>query len=385
MKNLMSVSLLAISVFLLSISMSVAVIYIPLGLDKMLEQESLIGLILSFEPVVIVAFSLLLPRLLRHQGVAVWVVALIPLKFLACWLLSHQNPYAWALAVAVLAIAGSGQVILTQYWCNHVSTSTYKGAVLGLFGTALSAGLMLGPYLVTRVTELAPYLSLLSMDEIDAENNLILLFSLLASAPLFLILASAPRAITSSSTSLWQCFNLSKGPMLAIAMAGSSFFSCAGFLVLYGVDNQSETYAPILFSAFILGALLLELPLAILSDWIERRYVIVGCVVISMTCVSYLPIAITDLSHALVLLFVWGGFLGGIYSISLALISERLPQDVLLQSSCTFSLMENIGGVVGLIITGVLTSIIGSDALVYVLMATNLCYFAFAFTRYRIV
>jgi MFS family permease len=384
MSKILTIIVLSISAFLLSISMSVTMIFIPLELDTMLSQESIIGILLAIEPVIIVLLSLYLPRLLTLRSLILLLIVLIPIKILGSVLLSFSAIWAWAIAIGILAIANAGQLVLIQFWCNYLCSHAYKGAILGLFGTAVSSGLALGPYLVTEIEALTPYLQVFNWINLKDPNKLLLLFSLLSSLPLFLILTSSPGKQKPGGLSIWQCFNVSKGPLFAVAMAGCCFFSCAGFLVLYGIDNQHQESAPILLTAFILGALLLELPLAVISDYLDKRYMVVACAMISMTCVSYLPIAITDLTSALVLLFVWGGFLGAIYSISLALISERIHEDSLLQSSCIYTIMENAGGCLGLILTGVLSSIIGSDGLVYVLMTTSLCYFAFALTRFRV-
>jgi hypothetical protein len=53
--------------------------------------------------------------------------------------------------------------------------------------------------------------------------------------------------------------------------------------------------------------------------------------------------------QAWILVFIWGGVISGIYSVSLTLIGERYTsEDDLIASNAGYSLMESIGGTVGI-------------------------------------
>ncbi|UAA39174.1 MFS transporter [Paraneptunicella aestuarii] len=386
MMRILPVLILAMSGFLVSVAMSISVIFIPVKLESMFQDEHIIGALLSLEPFLVVVFCFFLPAMLRFQGTLYWLALMLPIKGIAFNLMQYSSVWTWGGAIILLGIAGGGQITLYQYWCSQYCSQMFsgnQGMVLGIFATAISLGLAVGPYFQAELLSMATYFPLLQQWQLNNASGLILLFGVLGTLPVMMIYRSAPHRQTIESYSFVDCYRRTKGAMLAIVTTGCCFFSCTGFLVLYGLDNQLDD-APYLFSAFILGALMLELPIAAISDRVDRKYMIVLCIMVSMSCVSFLPIAITHFYYAVTLLFIWGGFMGAIYSVALALISELCEQDGLLVSSCTYTLMENIGGIIGLILTGLFTTLIGGDALVYVLMAACLAYFAYALTRYPI-
>lgn len=309
---------------------------------------------------------------------------MLPIKGIAFNLMQYTNAWSWGIAIVLLGISGGGQITLYQYWCSLYCDRVFtrhRGMMLAVFATAVSLGLAAGPYFQQLEQPMFLLMPMALEFGLNSAPGLILIFGILGTLPAFFIHRCAPRKQNKQALSFKNCFQRSKGSMLAIVTAGCCFFSCTGFLVLYGLDNHLEQ-SPYLFSAFILGALVLELPLAAISDRYDRKYIIVISVVVSMSCVSFLPIAITHFYYAISLLFIWGGFMGGIYSVALALIAEQSEEDGLMVSTCTYTMMENIGGMAGLVLTGILTALIGGDALVYVLMTACLLYFAYSLTRY---
>ena len=85
------------------------------------------------------------------------------------------------------------------------------------------------------------------------------------------------------------------------------------------------------------------------------------------------------------LVFVWGGVIAGIYSVSLVLIGEQHSEgDEVVTANAGYSLMESIGGTVGIIAIGFSMEHLGTDGMPYVIMFASILYFSFALTRYRI-
>lgn len=177
-----------------------------------------------------------------------------------------------------------------------------------------------------------------------------------------------------------------KGPMFAVAMGGVSIFGVTAFITLYGIRNDlSLADATLLLTCFMLGSLFLEAPLTWLSDFFDRRYVIVGSSFLSMICAVYLPIAIYVNYQAWILLFIWGGVIGAIYSTALALIGDRFEGEELVAANAGYSIMDAAGGTVGILLIGFLMDAFGADGLPYVIMFASILYFSFALTRYKVM
>ena len=177
-----------------------------------------------------------------------------------------------------------------------------------------------------------------------------------------------------------------KGAMFSISMAGVSQFGVGAFIIIYGMKNGlSLSDSALLLSSFMLGSLLLEVPIAWLSDNFDRRYCIVGCSFSSMIFAVYLPIAIYTPIQAWILVFLWGGVIAGIYSISLTIIGERYTDgDDSIASNAGYSLMESIGGTIGIVAIGASMQYLGTDGMPYIIMFSSILYFSFALTRYPI-
>ena len=134
----------------------------------------------------------------------------------------------------------------------------------------------------------------------------------------------------------------------------------------------------------MLGSILLEVPTAWVSDFFDRRYVMIVLVFMSLICAAYLPIAIYTPYIAWGLLFLWGGVIGGLFSVCLAMTAERFSGEHLISANAAFSIMDNIGGMIGILLIGVSMDLFGSDGLPYVIMLAGVVYFSFALTRYQV-
>ena len=134
----------------------------------------------------------------------------------------------------------------------------------------------------------------------------------------------------------------------------------------------------------MLGSITLEVPIASLSDRFDRRYVLIILVLLSLVSAIYLPIAVYWTWPARILLFVWGGMMGAVFSICLALVSERFEGEKLVVANGAFSIMDNFGGLVGVLTMGLAMDYFGEDGFPYALMLATVAYFSFALTRYRV-
>ena len=104
-----------------------------------------------------------------------------------------------------------------------------------------------------------------------------------------------------------------------------------------------------------------------------------------MVCAVYLPIAIYVNYQAWILVFIWGGVVGSIYSLALTIVGEQFEGEDLIGANAGYSVMEGLGGTAGILLIGFCMDILGADGLPYVIMFSSILYFSFALTRYRVV
>jgi MFS family permease len=195
----------------------------------------------------------------------------------------------------------------------------------------------------------------------------------------------APRFERPGQGRLLPTLRQAPAAMFALALTGATILGLQGFITLYGMNNGlAFEQAALLLSAFMLGAIALEMPVAWVSDHFDRRYVMMALVLLSLVAAVGLPMAIYDLWLARGLLFVWGGVMGGLYSICLTVIAERFEGDAQVAANGMASIMEALGGIFGILAIGVAMQAFQVDGLPYVLMFACVLYFTFALTRYPI-
>jgi MFS family permease len=391
--------------FLQSISVGINAIIFTTALSNYGASTSLIGMILAIEYLSVFAISLNLPRILKMLSLSVGLelstLFRVPTLIALCYV---TKPEYWAVWVFLHGVGNFLFGILLQTWINGLNFKHNKGLVMGLFGTSISLGLAIGPLLVALIhakPELTAPLMHAIEDFIQAKfalsipvavsqttkSGLLLsaLITTLAAVPTLLGRFAAPKPKILRDMSVRSLIASSPAAFFAVMLCGFTILGLQSFITVYGIKNGlGMTAASYLMTAFMLGSICLEAPIASLSDRFDRRYVLIILVLLSLVTAIYLPIAIYWRWAAWILLFVWGGMMGAIFSICLALISERFEGERLVAANGAFSIMDNLGGLLGVLFMGVAMDVFGADGFPYALMLASVCYFSFALTRYRV-
>lgn len=398
-------ALIVLASLLQAISVGINAVIFPTALEGYGIDKSVIGVVMAVEFVSVFIVSGALGRLLGLASLYSWLLVSTAIRLPALLLLTYvvDVPH-WLLFVA---LHGLGDVLfgtLLQTWINSIPFERARGLSIAMYGTAISVGLALGPVLVNQLDTvgalLMPSLQALDAladthlglhpDELVTETTRIALMlsamlSTLAALPLLLGRVFAPRFERPGQGRLLPTLRQAPAAMFALALTGATILGLQGFITLYGMNNGlAFEQAALLLSAFMLGAIALEMPVAWVSDHFDRRYVMMALVLLSLVAAVGLPMAIYDLWLARGLLFVWGGVMGGLYSICLTVIAERFEGDAQVAANGMASIMEALGGIFGILAIGVAMQAFQVDGLPYVLMFACVLYFTFALTRYPI-
>jgi MFS family permease len=400
-----SASLIITANFLQSISVGINAVIFTTALSSYGVSTSLIGVILAVEYLSVFGISFGMARMLRtfslpsllEISTLFRVPALIALMYV-------DTPAPWLVFVFLHGIGNFMFGIFLQTWINSLKFGEHQGLFMGLFGTSISLGLALGPLLLSFF-DAHPQLALDArtwlQTSINAHLNIAInprvsdatiiglllsaVLSLIAAIPTLMGRSLAPFLEINRDTSMRRLIGKSPAAFFAVMLCGFSILGLQSFITLYGVQNgMSVVQASYLLSAFMLGSIVLEAPIASLSDRFDRRYVMIVLVLLGLVAAIYLPIAIYWEWIARALLFVWGGMMGAIFSICLALISERFDGDELVTANGTFSVMDNCGGLLGVLVLGAAMDVFGADGFPYALMLASAVYFSYALTRYQI-
>ena len=391
--------------FLQSISVGINAIIFTTALASYGASTGLIGFILAIEYLSVFAISVGLPRILKvfslSAGLEISLLFRVPALFALCY---TTDPRWWILWVFLHGVGNFLYGILLQTWINGIDFDKNKGLVMGLFGTSISLGLALGPLILAvvayRPETFAPTIAAIELllkqqlaIEVPSSVSVLTKTGLVLSAALSAISAiptllcrfHTPKPKIARDESVRTIIGRSPAAFFAVMLCGFTILGLQSFIKLYGIKNGLDVAsASYLMTAFMLGSITLEAPIASLSDRFDRRYVMIVLVLLGLVSAIYLPIVVYWQWPAWILLFVWGGMMGAIFSICLALISERFEGDRLVMANGAFSIMDNLGGLIGVLVMGLAMDYFGEDGFPYALMLASITYFSFALTRYRV-
>lgn len=309
-RSIIALILSASATLLLAVAMGLSVVIIPTTLKNNGISNTLIGLIMSLETIASILISFFFPMLLHFISMKTGLILSTVLRIPSLLLLAYtSNPFIWALAVFLNSVGCFSFLILLQTWIVGLKFKRNQGLMVALYSTSLSLGLAMGPILLEyagKLLSLVPpdikdfiikqtLTSDVTLHGMSPRFYFILTasISLLALLPIIMGFVYIPSFKFKGSGDIWKSIMHAKGPMFAIAMAGVSFFGVSAFITLYGLKNQLTLQeSALLLTCFMMGSLLLEAPMGWVSDYIDRRYVIVIAAFLSMLCAVYLPIAI---------------------------------------------------------------------------------------------
>lgn len=403
--KIMSLIVVVVSSYILSVSVGMNLVVFPTSLSAYGANSTVIGTVMAMEFVSVFLISFYLPKMLRFLEFRTILILATLCRIPALVFLTYfADVPAWLALVFLHGLGNFLFMLLLQTWLNSIPFERGRGLAMSLLGTSMSLGLASGPVLL-QFDNLLHLLADPIMAHIDgwiangldmtpaagiAESMRVELFasmviSTVALVPVLLVGFLIPRFKMSDQGSLLRIVRLAPATFWAVAVCGVSILGVQSFIVVYGLQNGlSLANASLLLTAFMLGSIALETPIAWLSDFFDRRYVMITGILLSLVGAVYLPIAIYTPVIAWTLLFIWGGVIGGLYSVCLAMTAERFEGEDLVTANAAFSVMDNAGGIAGILMIGIAMDVFGPDGLPYVVMFAGVLYFSYALTRYRI-
>jgi MFS family permease len=228
--------------------------------------------------------------------------------------------------------------IASEIWMNSVSGTESRGAVMGVYGTVFSIGIVAGPVLLefTGTQGARPFV-------IGAACLIVTLLPMAAlrqhsgAAQGFTPMRGLPGALTTAPI-----------VMLAAFVAGLVESADLTLLPLFGLHSGlDERAALLLVAVFMAGNVVLQVPIGLLADRYGRKFLLGLCALTS--CIGPLLLQASLSSPLLLwpLLFIWGGTLYAFYSQGVALLGEEFAVENLPSANTLFVMVYCLGGVIG--------------------------------------
>lgn len=353
MKALFAVTSLLMSTALLLIGQGMQLTLVPLRASDNGLSDFMVGVSASCYFLGFIVGCIGIPATIARAGhirsfsvlTAVMISAILSLEMLDGW------PFLLVLRFFI-GVAISGLYTVIESWLNSQATAESRGRILSIYTFILLLSMALGQALINvgPVASATPFM-------------LAAVFLALAIIPVGLTRRMAPAPLESRRIRFNLLYQRSRtafaGALLSGLVVGSFWSLGALFAQANGASLREISW---FISTAILGGALLQYPIGLLSDRVDRRRVMF------MLCLggaaSSVAVALsTGQSWHLPTVFFFGAMVMPIYAISLATAADVAQSDEFVEIGTSVLLLNSVGAVSAPLLLGNFMSLLGPPML----------------------
>ena len=272
----------------------------------------------------------------------------------------------------ITGVAISSLYTAIESWLNDQATAETRGRILSIYTFILLMSMALGQALINvgPVTTSTPF-------------TLAAVFLVLAIVPVGLTSRLAPAPVPATRVSFSLLYQRSRSAFAGALLSGlvvGSFWSLGAIFARNNSESQSDVSWFI--SAAIIGGGVLQYPIGLLSDRIDRRKVLVLlCIGGALTSIA---VALTvHQSWHLAAVFLFGAMVMPIYSISLATAADVAHGSEFVQIGTSILMLNAIGALFAPLGLGQLMSVLGPPALFWAFSVICMLFMAYLLLQLR--
>ncbi len=309
-----------------------------LAMNEMGVSRSVIGLNTAMPALAAIAYTPFAPRLITRWGIRPFLaanLALVILVLIGFKVFEHIG--AWFPLRFLLGLGLAGLFISTEVWINLLTDDRTRGRILGIYGTCLAGGFGLGVVILGWAGSggWAPWLATAAL--FAAALVLVLVLRVMTpdlkggeSGPILPFLSTAPVV------------------MAAGAVFGALEMGVFSLLPVYGVrTGLDEADAAALLAAVAAGNLALQIPIGLLAERFPASLVLGLCASTGLLAAATVPVLLDHKLALYLVLFLMGGGLVGLYTVSLVEIGRRFRGAAIASANSAFVMMYGFGSLVG--------------------------------------
>ncbi len=350
---------------------------LSLILDAWHVSKTVIGLSILVQAGAGVLLSPVIPRLIVRVGSArmmqaATVVAALTLLSLGLFRdVQTWFPLRFLLGAAAAVLWSASEVVI-----NELTSETFRGRVIGVYGSAGAAGFALGPLILiaTGTDGLTPF---------AVTAGLIAL----AGLPLFRLRDrdDAETPDREPHAGLWAVFRLVPHILLLNLAYAAAIESFIAFFPLFGLDvGLGTTRSLALLTVFAIGGVVLQLPLGWLADHMDRGRLLLACLIMTLAGFLAFPWLVTGGVGGAIFVFALGGVEGMIYALGIILLGQTFRGARLATASVLYTAMWGVGMMLGPPLVGAGMDVFGDARMPFLIAAIYVVYLpVYFFGRHR--
>lgn len=316
-------------------------------------EEKIIGLMGAMPSVGLIVASFFVPVLNRTLGTVSYLLACAVAGALIFGALGvFKTPAAWFPLLFLMGFAVDGIFVTCEGWINTLANDHNRGRVIGVYGTVASLGLTMGPTILT-----------VTGTQSDLPFIIGAALMLVFAVPVFALRHKVPKFEGDSHGGVLGFIPKAPTLVLAVLLFGLFETVVATLFPVFAsraglIDTQVTTAIAVMFW----GYLCFQIPIGWIAERTSARGMMLFCAAVGVLGGLILPNVVTSTWGLWVLMFVWGGFGAGVYTLALIELGQRFSGAAMLAGNSAFAVAWGAGGIVGPASTGALMDAFGTDA-----------------------
>jgi MFS family permease len=369
-ESLRAVSALLLSIFIVMTGFGVASYIVQLramGEGWTAYDISLIGAVYSLGYTL---SSFVTPKFIRRTGhvrVFAAYIALMSISVLLCSLV--PIPYAWMFFRGLFGFAIAGGYMIMESWINEKAENEYRGLLFSVYMFVAMTGTIVGPYIAAWGSAMTTTLFIVAA-----------ILLCIGIFPISLSSASSPSLPTEVGFDLAGLWRRSPVAFVGTFLAGVIAAAWLNFSVVYAkLAGLSETGGANIIAAVTLGSMAAQFPLGRLSDYIDRRLVMVLSCIIGVAACLWMS---TLSGEYPIMLYIAGFFAGAviypIYAINVAHANDMASPGEYVRISSGITVLYGLGVIAGPLLAGQAIAWGGAPGLPLLMVANFTLYGVYA-------
>ena len=287
---------------------------------------------------------------------------------------AFANPVAWACGRIAIGFCFSGVYVAAESWLNNSADNSNRGKALSI-------------YMIVQMFGIVSAQALLALGDATG-YALFIVSSVLVSisfAPILLSVAPTPAFETAKPMPLRTLIETSPLSCLGMFLLGGVFSAQFGMSAVYGTAaGLSITQISLFVSSIYIGALLMQYPIGLFSDRVDRRLVILVVALLGGLASVVAFLNGEYFGALLMVAFVIGGTSNPLYSLLIAYTNDYLEADDMAAACGGLIFINGVGAISGPLIIGWVMDRYGPQSffvVIAVLMLTMAAYAGFRMTQ----
>lgn len=259
-------------------------------------------------------------RRLGYKATIFWGLCLVTLATVLIPIFS--NLAVWFVLRMLMGIGDSGLHYSSQMWVTKIAAPERRGRDLSIYGLAYGMGFSIGP-LGINLLPLGFWVPFASLTVLYIAA-FILLARLRNDFPE--AAQAAPAQKTKKENRYASVIRLSWLALIPSFLYGFMETSLNGSFPVYALrTGLTVEWVSVILPSFVVGSIILQIPLGALSDRIGRKRVMFVCGLVGATAFMLFPLSGGNVWMMMFLLGIAGAAVGSFYSLGLAFATDLLP------------------------------------------------------------